>query len=143
MDAQVVEQEVGSTFHHWIVLLQQLLIAREEVLLPDMRRQPCATCGEHTPCGTVNWSGDTPQVGVMMSHPPFAAIHHTGCLGTRHTKVADHPQQGFLTLHEVAHHGGPVVHLSIDIDGVFRIPRSIHLIVPHTLQVSGLSTRLR
>ena len=142
MFTKVVQQEIGSTLHHGIIVTQQLLITRKQVLLPDMRRQPGTTRGEHSPCRTVDRSGNTPQVSIMMSHPTFTAIHSLSCLGTRLTEVTNHGEQGFLVLHEVTHQRWPVVHLRIDIDGVLRVPHGIGFVVPYTLQVSSLTTRL-
>ena len=48
-----------------------------------------------------------------------------------------------MTLAEVCHLGWPVVHLGIDVDGVFAVPRSMHAPVPYTLQVGSLSAGLR
>jgi len=39
--------------------------------------------------------------------------------------------------------GYPVVHLGIDVDGVLAVPRGIPLVVPYTLQIGRLTSRLR
>ena len=70
----IVEQEVGSTPHDMEPPLQELYIACEKIMLPNMRGEPCATRGEHTPGGSVDGSGNAPQVGIMMCHPPIASI---------------------------------------------------------------------
>ena len=79
----------------------------------------------------------------MVRNPTLATIHFLGSLGTRHAQVANHGKQRLLRLDEVTDHRRPVVHLGIDVDGVFRVPGSIFLTIPHTLQIGGLSTRLR
>ena len=79
----------------------------------------------------------------MVGHPSFTTIHLPSCDGTSLTEVADHREERLLRLCKIAYQGRPVIHLCIDVDGVFRIPRRFHLVVPHTLQVGGLSTRLR
>ena len=79
----------------------------------------------------------------MMSHPPLAVIHRLCRLGTRRAQVANHREQRLLRLCEITHQRRPVVHLRIDVDGVFRIPGRIHLVVPYTLQIGRLTTWLR
>ena len=140
---QVVDEEVGSTLHDRVIVGQQLAVACKEVLLPDVRRQPGTTRREHAPCRTVDRSGNAPEVGIVMRQPALAAIHLLGSLGTRHAEVANHREQRLLGLDKVTHHGGPVVHLGIDIDGVFGVPGGILFAIPHTLQVGRLTTRLR
>ena len=140
---QIVGQEVSGTLHHGIVFFQELLVARVEIVLPEVRRQPSTTCGEHAPGGTVDRSCDAPEVGVVMGYPATTTVHLLGCLHSRLTQVADHREERLLRLGEVAHEGRPVVHLGIDVDGVFRVPRGVFLVVPHALEVGRLSTRLR
>ena len=48
-----------------------------------------------------------------------------------------------MTFRKVGHLGWPVVHLGIDVDGVFTVPRGIHTTIPHALQVSSLTSWLR
>ena len=133
MRLHIVEQEVGSPLHHGVVLFQQLFVAGKQILLPDVCGQPGATRREHTPRSAIHRSGDTPDVGIMVSHPATTAIHHISRLGSRHAEIFDHRQQRLLRLHQIAHHRGPVVHLGIDIDGILRIPGRILLVVPHAL----------
>ena len=139
----VVDQEVGSTFHHREIISEELLVARIQVMLPEVCRQPCSTCGEHAPRGAVDGTCDTPEVCVMMGHPSLTAIHLLSCDGTSLTEVLDHREEGLLRLRKITHERRPVVHLGIDVDGVFRVPGRVDLIVPDTLQIGGLSTWLR
>ena len=139
----VVDEEVGSTFHNVEILGEELFVACVEIMLPDVGGQPCSSCGEHAPGCTVNRTCDTPEVCVMMGHPSFTAIHLLSRDGTCLTEVSDHREEGLLCLCEVTHQGRPVVHLGIDVDGVFRIPGCIDLVVPDTLQIGWLSARLR
>ena len=75
----ILNEESGGSFHHRIVGAQEILIACEEIVLPEMSREPGPACGEHAPGGTIYRTGDTPEVGVMMGDPPVAAVHLTGC----------------------------------------------------------------
>ena len=125
------------------MLGEELLVARVEIMLPEVGGQPGTSRGEHAPGCAVHRTSDAPEVGVVVGHPSLAAIHLTSRNGTRLTEVADHREERLLRLCEVTHEGRPVVHLGIDVDGVFRIPGRIDLVVPDTLQIGGLSTRLR
>ena len=102
-------------------------------MLPEVGRQPCTTRGEHAPVSSVDGSGNAPQVCIVVGYPTFAAIHLLSSDGTRLTQVANHGEERLLRLCEVTHQSRPIVHLGIDVDGVFRVPRRLHLIVPHTL----------
>ena len=107
-----------------------------------MRSHPGTTRWEHTPRGTVHRTCNPPDVCIVMSHPTLAVVHLLCSLRTRLTQVFYHREERFLCLSQIAYQCRPVVHLGIDIDGVFRIPWGIHLVVPHTLQVGSLSSRL-
>ena len=69
-------------------------------------------------------------------------VHRLCRLGTRLAQFARHLEQRSLRLSEITNESWPVVHLGIDVDGVLRIPRCIHLVIPYPLQVGGLSARL-
>ena len=137
------QQEIGSALQDGIASLKESLVACIKVVLPQVCGKPGATCGEHSPCGTIHRSCNTPQVGVVMCHPTRTVVHATGCFSTRYAQVANHREQRLLCLCQVTHIGGPVVHLGINVDGVFRVPWGIHLIVPYALQIGRLTARLR
>ena len=138
----IVHQEVCSPLHYRIVLCQEQLVACIEIVLPQMRGEPCTARGEHAPCGTVNRTSDAPYVGIVVCHPSVASIHGTGCLGTRLAQVTNHTEKWLLCLSQVTHQGRPVVHLCIDVNGVFGIPWRHPFVVPYALQVSRLTARL-
>ena len=52
--------------------------------------------------------------------------------------LADEFEQGLVQFRQVRHFRGPVVHLKIDVRGVFRVPRWEHLVVPDTLQIGWI-----
>ena len=108
-------------------------------MFPDVRAEPCPSIRKHSPSSSVNRSGDAPEVGVVVRHPTTTSIHHAGGLRTSLTQVLHHLEQRLSGLRKVAHLSRPVVHLRIDVDGVFGIPWGIALVVPHTLQVGWLS----
>ena len=143
MRLHVVEIEVGCSLDYWVPFSQKFLIAGIEVMLPQVSGEPCAAVREHTPCSSIDRSCHSPQVGVVMCHPSTAVVHLLGSDGTRLAQVANHIEERAVGLLQVAHLGRPVVHLGIDVDGVFRIPWCVALIVPHTLQVGRLTAWLR
>ena len=139
----IVDEEEGGTSESLIVAREEVLVAGKEIVLPDMRGEPCSTGGEHSPCRAIYGTCDTPEVGIVVCHPSTAIIHLLCGDGSRGTQVVDHVEERHLRLSEVAPECRPVVHLCIDVNGVFRVPWRIHLVVPHALQVGGLSARLR
>ena len=142
MNLHEIEIEKSRTAHHGIPLAQELAVTIEEVMLPKMGGQPSSAMGEHAPIGTVNGSGNAPEIGIVMSHPATTAIHFAGRSGSRLTQITNHGEQRTGGFGEIRHLGWPVVHLGIDVDGVFRIPRGIHLVVPYALQVGSLTSLL-
>jgi len=42
---------------------------------------------------------------------------------------------------QVAHFGGPVVHLGVDVDCVLAIPGRFEVLIPKALQIGGLRSR--
>ena len=78
----------------------------------------------------------------MVRHPSATSIH-CGCRdGSRLTQVAYHLKEWLLGLTNIPHIAQPVVHLGVDIDGVLAVPWGIHLMIPYSLKVSGLSAWL-
>ena len=112
-------------------------------MLPEMCGEPCTTRREHSPCSTVDRSGYSPQVGIVMCHPTLTSIHLPGSQCAGLAKVSDHAEQWFLGLGKVSDKCRPIIHFSIDVNGVLRIPGSKKLVIPHSLQIGGLSAWLR
>ena len=80
----------------------------------------------------------------MVQYPAFNAIHVAGRLLALLVNLADELEQRLVHLRQVRHLRGPVVHLQVDVRGVFRVPRRKHLVVPQTLQVGRIHVvRLR
>ena len=138
----IVEIEVGCTFDDGVPLAKELLVARVEIVLPQMGGKPSTTIRIHTPEGAIHRTSNAPDIRIVVCHPTIASIHLLGSHSTRLTQVFNHRKERFGGLRQVAHLSRPVVHLSIDVDGVFGIPRSIALVVPYALQIGRLTTRL-
>ena len=136
---QEVEEEVGSTLHDGVILCEEQGIARKLIVLPKVCGKPSASAGIHAPWSAIHGPGNAPEVGVVVSYPATATIHHLRSLGTCFAQVANHREERLGCLAEVADLGRPIVHLGIDVDGIFAVPRRILLVVPNALQVGRLS----
>ena len=107
-----------------------------------MGSEPGSAIRKHAPLRTIHRTCYAPDIGVMMCHPATAAIHIPSRLCSRFAQILNQRIQRFRGVTEIRYLGRPVVHLRIDVDGVFAIPRRIFAIVPNTLQVCRLSTWL-
>ena len=78
-----------------------------------------------------------------MEHPSAGTVHLGGGLGTRHRNVSYHFDKRVVTLGEIGHLGGPVVHLDVDVGGVFGVPGGIlaGVGIPYALKIGRLGSR--
>ena len=107
-----------------------------------MGGEPCATIREHTPESSIHRTGDAPDVRVVVSHPSTATIHLTCRLGTRLAQILDQGEQRLGILAQIGYLSWPIIHLGIDVDGILAVPRRILAVVPYTLQIGCLTSRL-
>src|SRR5688572_429759 len=87
-------------------------------------------------------TGYTPDVRVMVCHPSSCPIHNPCCFASRLRHIFNHAKKGLMQLREVCLFRRPVVHLSVDVDGVFAVPRRAHVRIPEPLKIGWLATRL-
>ena len=73
-----------------------------------------------------------------MQHPTFSTIHLTSCFLALLVYFTNQFEQWLIHLCQIRHLRGPVVHLKIDVRGIFRVPRWEHLVVPDTLQIGRI-----
>ena len=132
-----------GAFHNRIGFAQEVFIARELVMLPQMSAKPGAAHRPHSPVGAINGRGGPPCIGVVMSHPTACAPHHFGCFRAGLRDFAHHLQQRLVTLAQIGGFRRPVVHLGVDVDGVFRLPRRRSGSIPDALKVGRLVARTR
>ena len=137
-----IQKETSRTLQYRIIGFQEIFIRSEQVVLPQMLGQPCTSARPHTSRRKIHHAADTPKVGVMVSHPAPATIHFTRRFRSCHGQVFQHGEQRLVHLTQVSHFGQPVVHLGIDIDGIFAVPRGIRTAIPDALQIGRLSTGL-
>ena len=136
-----VEEELGRALHDRVVLAQEVAIAREQVVLPEVRAEPRARRRERAPARAVHRSGDAPDVRVLVEDPAPGAVVLAGDAGALIGHLADQPEERLRRLGEVGDLRGPVVHLEVDVRRVLRIPHRIHVGVPDALQVRRLRAR--
>ena len=78
-----------------------------------------------------------------MGHKAPGAVVGQGGVGAGDAQgVVEELEQRLVELGKVGGLHRPVVHLRIDVDGIFTVPRCIFAVVPNALQVCRLSTRL-
>ena len=142
MGLHVIQVEVGRTLDDRIPFPEEILVAGEQVMLPQVGGEPGAAVGEHPPLRTVHRACDAPQVCIVMRHPAAGAVHGAGRDGTRLAQFTDELEQGLGGLRKACHLGRPVVHLRVDVDGVFAVPGSVRLVVPDALEIRGLAAGL-
>ena len=138
----IVEIELSSTLYHRIPLLEESLVARIEIMLPEMGSEPGSAIRKHAPLRTIHRTCYAPDIGVMVCHPTTTTIHFPSRLCSRYAQILNQRIQRFRGVTEIRYLGRPVVHLRIDVDGIFTVPRCIFAVVPNALQVCRLSTRL-
>ena len=143
MTLHIIEQKSCGALEYGKVSAQESLVASEEIVLPEVSREPCSARGEHAPLCAIDGPCYAPDVGVVVRHPPAAAVHLTCRQRPCLTEVAYEREERFGRVAEVAYLRDPVVHLGIDVDGVFAVPHGRYFIVPHALEVCGLSAGLR
>ena len=140
---QRVEEKLRRAFHRGINLFQLRRVAGEKIMVPQILAQPRAAPGPHAPIRAVNRPGRAPEVGVVMRHPAARAVLHLSRARAGLGHFQNHLRERFDAFAEVAGLGGPVIHLGVDVDGVFAVPRRRHGIVPQTLQRRGLAAGAR
>ena len=107
-----------------------------------MSGEPGSSIWKHSPVRAIHRSGYTPYIRIVMSQPPLASVHLTGSHGASLTQILYHGEKRLLGFIQTGHFCRPVIHLSIDIDGVFAVPWGHDLLIPYTLQVGRLTSRL-
>ena len=138
----IVHQEPGSPFDNRVPLTQEVFVQREEIMLPQMRGQPCPAIRIHPPVGPVNRTRNPPYVGVVMSHEATTPIHHLCRAVTRDAEIADQREKRWQGGREIGHLCWPIIHLRVDVDCIFAVPWRIKLLVPNALKVCSLASRL-
>ena len=135
-----IEEKLRRALERGIKLFQLRRVAAELVAIPEVQAQPRAAHRPHAPRGTVNRRGRAPQVRVVMRHPAARAVLRLRGARAGHGEIIHHREQRLDALGEIARLGGPVIHLRVDVDGVFAAPRRACAVVPQPLQARRLTT---
>lgn len=138
-----VEEEQDAPFDEGVVLFEKGLVLGVLVVLPQVGGQPGSADGEGAPAWAVHGGGDSPEVGVLVEDPAVGSVVFFGDLRALVGELLDHGEEGLGELAEVGRVGGPVVHLGVDVSGVFGIPGGVLVVVPDALEVGGLGSRAR
>src|SRR5690349_15663201 len=103
-----------------------------------MRGQPGSAGGPHAEAGAIDGSGSPPEIGVMMANPATGTVHGLGSVLSRSGYLANQLEQRFGAFGEVRFFHEPIIHLSIDVDGVLAAPGRTDRVVPEPLKVCRL-----
>ena len=132
------KEELGGAFEQGVGAGEVVAVAGEAPGVVVLDGEPGAAEGPHAPEGAVDGGGAAPEVEVVVGDPAGGAIHLLGGAGSALGGFGDEAVEGLGALGEVAGEGRPVVHLDIDVDGVFRAPGRGGFFVPNALEVGGL-----
>src|SRR6186713_3367599 len=108
-----------------------------------MLTHPSAGGIKRTPVGTINCTGSTPYISVVMGYPPSCTVHIFCRLLSCYGHIFYHLNKWFMQFCKICFFCRPVIHFSVDVNGVFAIPWWIDLIIPYSLEVGSLSAWLR
>ena len=135
---EVVEEEEGVVAEAGIgAVSEEGGVAGVVEVIPEVEGEPRAAHGPDASAECVDGGCVAPYVGVVVGDGAsgfVVALRGDGCGGAR---VVDEIEEGSVEVSEVGAVGQPVVHLSVDIDGVLGTPGRIDGFVPDALQVGG------
>ena len=122
IDRQEIEMETAGFAEDRIDPFQESPVAREEVEIPKILAEPGIAGGPDSVGGSVHCSGRAPDVGVVVEHPSAAAVHGRRIAAGSGGDFPDQPHERFARLAQAGDRHRPVVHLQVDVGGVFAVP---------------------
>ena len=134
---EVVEEELRRLLHHRIRAREEGAIAAEQVVLPEMLRQPGGAGRPQARARQVAGRREAPDVGDVMGDEAARAVVDARGLAARLAQRLEEVEQRLVQLGEVGHLRRPVVHLQVDVEVIVGVPRRVHAVVPEALQVRG------
>ena len=100
---QIVEKEFGGLFHDGIApVRQELAVAAEGIVLPQMQAQPGCAHRPHARTDAIHRRGVSPGVGVVMGHEAVRAVHFFGGFPPHGLHVFDQLEQRLVHLCKIA-----------------------------------------
>ena len=137
---KIVFRELRALLQHRIGHLgEELLVARELVVLPQVRRQPVCRHGVVVPRHVLAHKGRGEAEGIAAdAGHPSAGVE---ILARRHRAGFAHREnelrERFGTLGQARRECRPVVHLQVDVVVIVHAPRAVDVVVPHPLEIRG------
>ena len=115
-------------------LFEKFQITGIDIVRPEMGRKPRRP---HHPVGTghpgVLNIGIPADVGVVVADKAPAAVHLPRRFPSVFPHLFDQVKQRLMALRKRAAFRRPVVHLGIDVDGIFGVPRRRKILIPKSL----------
>jgi len=134
------QTELCSPLQHRIVFPQEILVSREQIVLPNVCRGPCSTHIPRSPhrVTIVQPYGTShgPNVSVVSQAP--ASVHSIVSLcrfATRFAQVHNKVQQGVVQFAQISRFNRPIVLLHVDVGGIIAAPWRKQTFIPQSLQV--------
>ena len=138
---EVVEKELRRLLHHRIRAREERAIGLEQVVLPQMLREPRGAGRPQPRARQIAGRREAPDVGDVMRDEPARAVVHARGLAAGLAQRIEKLKQRLVQLGKVGHLRRPVVHLQIDVEVIVGVPRRAHAVVPHALQIRGKIAR--
>ena len=132
---EVIEEKLRRLLHDRIRLCQEGAIGIEQIVLPQMLRQPRRAGGPQARSRAIAWRRESPDVADVMRHESVGAVMHARRLPARLAQRFEIVEERLMQLGEVRHFRRPVIHLQVDVEVVVAVPRRKHAVVPQPLQV--------
>ena len=134
---EIIEEEFRRFLHRRIARREKRAIAAEEVVLPQMLREPRRAHRPQPRARQIAGAREAPDVGDVMRHESSRAVVNAGCLSSRLAQRLDEVEQRQVAFGEIRDFRRPVVHLQIDVQVVVAVPWRVHAVGPESLQVGG------
>src|SRR5690606_14301232 len=139
---QEVYIERCRTFQYRVDFFQVCAISAIEVMLPKGLAYPSSATIPDSPEDSIYRARDSPDVGIVMGHPAFGTVHDASSFLTCFSQFRHHAQEWLMKLRQICLFSRPIVHLRIDVDGVFTVPRRRKASIPYSLEVGRLASGL-
>ena len=101
-----------------------------------MKSKPRAS---HYPIGrteaNILWTCISPDISIMVCHKTTTTIHLFRCFFTIFSNSFDKLYQRLMAFREIGQHSRPVIHLSVNIYGIFTTPYRCIILAPDSLKI--------
>ena len=130
-----IKEELCSLPHYIKVLTQKFLIPCIEIMCPLMCAQPCSS---HHPVWTRNpqildWCLPL-NICIVVRYKAPAPIHGLSSPLSVREHLLYQTEQRLMALRQITVLRKPVIHLCVDVDCIFAVPRWKHVLIPESLQ---------